>query len=409
MSLTSYEKFLIAFQADGSYPSGWSNVESKGSIRGHCRTRFQFAKDRKVQRLKEICLEANLQLDSHEEEKRFNILHQGTHYVNVPITNVLSKNFSDWVFPETRSSEWCQSFIEEVSYWDATRRSDNRFKYDTTVKENADIIQRCCVLAGYGCKISKFKDNRKDVFNDVYSCTILKNNDIDGQSIKKEIVQYSGKIYCVAVPTGKLIVRRNLKTLVCGNSGDPVDIICGDTDRSLYDGGLNENSPQYKGAIEVLWDIFGGTINSKGYKVLNPKIGLIYGDSITPQRAHEILLRLKRKGFASSNVVFGVGSYTYTYVTRDTYGFAVKATAGVVNGEYRPIFKDPKTDSGTKKSLRGFFRVNKNENGTFWVEDNLEKEPNELGDEMHVVFQNGLLFNTDFASIRKRVDESLTK
>jgi nicotinamide phosphoribosyltransferase len=64
---------------------------------------------------------------------------------------------------------------------------------------------------------------------------------------------------------------------------------------------------QVKGSIEILWDIFGGTINSKGYKVLNPKVGLIYGDSITPQRAYEICKRLQAKGFASSNVVFGIG------------------------------------------------------------------------------------------------------
>ena len=67
------------------------------------------------------------------------------------------------------------------------------------------------------------------------------------------------------------------------------------------------SDPSIKGAIEILWDIFGGTINNKGYKVLDPHIGLIYGDSITIDRANEICKRLEAKGFASSNVVFGIG------------------------------------------------------------------------------------------------------
>lgn len=66
-----------------------------------------------------------------------------------------------------------------------------------------------------------------------------------------------------------------------------------------------------KGSIECLWDVFGGTINEKGYKVLNERVGLIYGDSITLERANEICKRLEAKGFASTNIVFGIGSASY--------------------------------------------------------------------------------------------------
>lgn len=86
-----------------------------------------------------------------------------------------------------------------------------------------------------------------------------------------------------------------------------------------------ENKPEYKGVIELLWDIFGGTVNKQGYKVLNSHIGAIYGDSITLlERANEICRRLEAKGFASTNVVLGIGSFTYQYNTRDTFGFAMK-------------------------------------------------------------------------------------
>jgi len=125
---------------------------------------------------------------------------------------------------------------------------------------------------------------------------------------------------------------------------------------------ISEN--EFKGVIELLWDIFGGTINEQGYKVLDPHIGAIYGDSITRERAIQICEKLKAKGFASTNVVFGVGSYTYQYNTRDTFGFAMKATYGEITHpdgtvEPREIFKDPITDDGTKKSKKGLLSVHK--------------------------------------------------
>lgn len=119
---------------------------------------------------------------------------------------------------------------------------------------------------------------------------------------------------------------------------------------------LANRTPEEKGAIEVLWEIFGGTETSTGHKMLDSHIGLIYGDSITTKRAAEILDRLEKKGFASLNVVFGVGSYTYQCNTRDTFGFAVKATHTVVDGESVSIFKDPITDS-KKKSAKGLLQV----------------------------------------------------
>ena len=196
------------------------------------------------------------------------------------------------------------------------------------------------------------------------------------------------------------------------DSGDPEKIICGDPEISPngidWENGEAGN-PAYKGALQLLWETFGGTINSKGYKVLNPKVGLIYGDSITPERAKSILSRMKELGFASSNIVFGVGSFTYTYVTRDTYGFAVKATAGRVNGKYRPIYKDPITDDGTKKSLRGFLGVYEAHDGhssRLIVRDNLEEEPTD--DLLETVFKDGLLVNEiSFNDIRERVKSTL--
>ena len=163
---------------------------------------------------------------------------------------------------------------------------------------------------------------------------------------------------------GKLVVRPD--------SGDPADIICGVNSRLDEDklGGFTPE--QQKGAIEILWDNFGGTVNEAGYKVLNPAVGLIYGDAMNYDRINNICERLAAKGFASTNVVFGIGSYNYQYQTRDTFGFAMKATNVVIEGEEKPIFKDPKTDSGLKKSLRGRVIVARHpETGEIVADDNI--------------------------------------
>ena len=156
---------------------------------------------------------------------------------------------------------------------------------------------------------------------------------------------------------------------------------------------LVEEVPEHvvKGSIECLWDVFGGTVNDAGFRELNPRVGLIYGDSITLERAQTILQRLADKGFASSNVVFGIGSYTYQYQTRDSYGFAMKATFGVVNGEDREIFKAPKTGDNFKKSAKGLLRVEK-EGDDFVLYDQQTREQEDQG-ELKLVFSNGTAFN----------------
>jgi nicotinamide phosphoribosyltransferase len=149
-------------------------------------------------------------------------------------------------------------------------------------------------------------------------------------------------------------MARDGKVVIRPDSGDPVKILAGDDEWLLPD---DPRTPAQKGLIELLWEEFGGTINVEGFKVLDPHIGAIYGDSITPDRAARITARLADKGFASSNVVFGVGSYSYQYVTRDTFGSAMKATWVEIDGQGRAIQKNPITDTGLKKSATGRLAV----------------------------------------------------
>lgn len=281
------------------------------------------------------------------------------------------------------------------------------------------------------------------------------------------------------------IMKRNGKIIIRGDSGDPVDIICGELKASdyitvegltvdgikdffkkyadehydwrnesgesgydvrigntiysvtcyhsfveddesddgsgWYDSSVDEviiNSsreitPAEKGTVELLWDIFGGTINSKGYKVLDSHIGAIYGDGITFERASAIYARLAEKGFAVNNCTLGIGSWSYIgQVSRDSLGFALKATNSVVDGKERIIYKDPVTDkvkgANFKKSQKGMCYVYENENGDILYTDGhtMEdmKNPEFADNLLKVVFKDGkLIRETNLAEIRARL------
>jgi nicotinamide phosphoribosyltransferase len=192
------------------------------------------------------------------------------------------------------------------------------------------------------------------------------------------------KVLTVILPALKSkILARNGKMVIRPDSGDPVKIINGDPDAAV-------GTPEYKGAIRLLDEVFGSTITEKGYKLLDSHVGLIYGDSITPERQESILSGLMANGFCSDNVVLGIGSFNYQYVTRDTHGFAIKATFGTTTSRGdTAIYKDPKTDDGTKRSARGLLRVDR-VNGRLVLRSHVTREE-EAGGELETVFDDGKL------------------
>jgi len=196
-------------------------------------------------------------------------------------------------------------------------------------------------------------------------------------------------------PLKRNIRKRGGKIIIRPDSGDPVKIICGDSDA--------DTPEERQGVIELLWGIFQGTINDKGYRELDPHIGAIYGDAITLDRCETICEKLLDKGFASTNIVFGVGSFTYQYNTRDTFGFALKSTMAQNDGKEIKLFKDPITDDGTKKSNTGVVAIQKRK-GELVCKDNLSfghREP----DLLSTIFFNGAAFNTTtLKAIRKRIN-----
>lgn len=193
----------------------------------------------------------------------------------------------------------------------------------------------------------------------------------------------------------KEILEHNGCMLMRGDSGDCVEVVT----KTVF----------------KLWDIFGGTVNSKGYKVLDPHVKAIYGDSITIQRCEEVYKILIENGFACNNVSLGVGSFSMQCVeeegqlkpfTRDTFSSCIKATYCEVEGKPIPIFKNPK-DGGFKKSQKGLCCVYKNQQGTLvfedgYTKDNLPKEQNLL----ETIYKDGTLVKEQsLAEIRNRLNQ----
>jgi nicotinamide phosphoribosyltransferase len=198
------------------------------------------------------------------------------------------------------------------------------------------------------------------------------------------------------------IMLREGKVVIRPDSGDPVKILVGDPWEAA-------GTPAHKGLIELLWENFGGTTTPEGYRIVDSHVGAIYGDSITIGRQREILSGLAAKKFASCNVVLGIGSYTYQYTTRDTFGFAMKSTYCEVNGKGQEIFKQPKTDS-KKNSAKGLICVEEIPGGykaCYPVSRNIEQGETNC---LTTVFCDGKLTKeVTLSQIRKRISDQLAE
>ena len=190
------------------------------------------------------------------------------------------------------------------------------------------------------------------------------------------------------------IMNHNGCLLARGDSGDCVDVVT----RTVF----------------KLWEEFGGTTNTKGYKVLDPHVKAIYGDSITVQRCEQIYDILEKNGFAANNVALGVGSFSFQCIeedgvlkpfTRDTFSSCIKATYCEIDGKPYPIFKNP-TDGGFKKSQRGLCHVYTGSDGKLTFKDGYTSENLPMNNLLETVFRDGkLVKEQSLQEIRRVLNE----
>lgn len=282
---------------------------------------------------------------------------------------------------------WCLSFVntatvpvipylEKLYNCDCTKES---VAFGSPSTEHAVM---CSNYAVDGDEVTLLKRLLTEIYPDTSFSAVLDSYDywnvIDNvlPQIKPEIMMHNG---CM---------------LMRGDSGDCIEVVT----KTVF----------------KLWDEFGGTINSKGYKVLDPHVKAIYGDSITIQRCERIYEILKDNGFAASNVALGVGSFSFQCVeedgilkpfTRDTFSSCIKATYCEIDHKPYPIFKNPK-EGGFKKSQKGCCLVYKNDNGELCYKDEYTwKEVScNSKQELKAIFRNSeLLIDDSLANIRNRL------
>ena len=198
------------------------------------------------------------------------------------------------------------------------------------------------------------------------------------------------------------ILSRHGKVVIRPDSGDPPNIICGDPAGECRESRL--------GVIRLLNEGFGSSKNEMGFDELHPNVGAIYGDAIFFERAQHILSRLAGMNYASNNIVFGSGGLLLNNWSRDTLRMAIKATYCEVNGEPRPIEKDPVTDHG-KRSKKGLLRLDEIHTGDgtiYKTTDNCSREFAE-GGLLETVFLDGEITRTqNLDDIRDRLEAEET-
>lgn len=271
------------------------------------------------------------------------------------------------------SAGWCLSFLNTatvpvIPFLEQMYNCDCEKEEVALGAVSTEHSVMCSNYAVDGDEITLLKRLLTEIYPDTSFSAVLDSYDywnvIDEvlPKLKKEILEHNG---CM---------------LMRGDSGDCVEVVT----KTVF----------------KLWDIFGGTVNTKGYKVLNPHVKAIYGDSITIQRCEEIYKILIEHRFACNNVALGVGSFSMQCVeedgelkpfTRDTFSSCIKATYCEVDGTPIPIFKNPK-DGGFKKSQKGLCYVYAEKDGTIafkdgYTKENIPKEKNLL----ETVYKNGKL------------------
>lgn len=282
---------------------------------------------------------------------------------------------------------WCLSFVNTatvpvIPYLEKLYNCDCTKEPVAFGSPSTEHAVMCSNYAVDGDEVTLLKRLLTEIYPDTSFSAVLDSYDywnvIDNvlPQIKPEIMAHNG---CM---------------LMRGDSGDCIEVVT----KTVF----------------KLWNEFGGTINSKGYKVLDPHVKAIYGDSITIQRCERIYEILKDNGFAASNVALGVGSFSFQCVeedgilkpfTRDTFSSCIKATYCEIDHKPYPIFKNPK-EGGFKKSQKGCCLVYKNDNGELCYKDEYTWEEASCNSkqELKTIFRNSeLLIDDSLANIRNRL------
>lgn len=215
-------ELMCAVICDGSFQKSNTN-----------RCRFHIKKDRKKEKLIEIFKNCKLKYSEYDSEKNG----YTDFYVNTPRKE---KEFSSYWY--NCNQHQLQVICNNILFWDGnesyTKNGVLRKMFSTTSKKTADFIQFAFSACGMRATISinnrigqsylvsgKLYTRKSIEYN-----VIISNNNlvsmfkgiIDDNHKKVSLMPYKtldGFKYCFTVPTSNLVLRRNNRIFVTGNSG----------------------------------------------------------------------------------------------------------------------------------------------------------------------------------------------
>ena len=221
--LSYLERILIAAQADGS----WQPERYNGSRVGTVPIWFSLSKEHKIERLQLLAQLANVdirELTREKPRKNKSVTPPRRFKIDFPVEKIPDniKEFNSWVKLEEFTSKKAEDFLDEISYWDShihiSKNNKKTFTYVSTIKSNVDVVQALAVMCGKQARYTKLVDNRKESYLDVHSVSVVNSMFKDGQSIKKKLVPYTGKVYCLETSTGAFVVRYKGTVSITGNT-----------------------------------------------------------------------------------------------------------------------------------------------------------------------------------------------
>ena len=218
-----------------------------------------------------------------------------------------------------------------------------------------------CTLLGKEGELEVFKHVLKTFPTGIIACVS------DSYNIFRACEEYWGE------DLKEEILKRDGTLVIRPDSGDPV--------MTLLE------------IFEILFNKFGYTVNSKGYKVLPPQLRVIQGDGVNYESIKTIYAALKQAGISAENLVLGMGGALLQKVDRDTQRFALKCSSAVINGIAVNVSKSP-TEMNANGDITASFKKSKSGrlklvkiNGDFTTVTEAGNE--NFANELQTVFENG--------------------
>ena len=181
---------------------------------------FGLKKERKVIRLRKI-------LESCGIEYRENLskgVQPGYHQIKFTLPDWCEGRMLPWSFASSSSYEQREMILDELVEWDGNRVPNrNQTEYSSKHEHNADVVQAIAHLTNR----SSTKIYRSNEFGNWIKVSILHSKQTASICNNQKTSEYVDRVYCLTVPSGMLLVRRNGKVFVTGNcDAMSVDQMC---------------------------------------------------------------------------------------------------------------------------------------------------------------------------------------